>query len=381
MAIQAVSEFRIGEGGLLRRFERATRLTSLSKQIATALSVTWLPVLVLSLLDEHLTGLREPLVHLPSVHVRLLVAMPVLLALDHVFPRVCRSVLRQLVSQAFVPKHAQERLERLLHRSTRLADSLVPELLLLGLAVAIGVGDLVDLVPLSGLPRGSKLTAAHVWYALADVPFLQFLLWRSLWRWTVWVRVLIGLSRIELDLVSSHPDRRGGISFLRLPSIGYCSMLLFAISAVLCAEQGRRLSFGVTLASFTPLLLVFGTVGTLIAFGPLLLFTPQLIRARREGLVEYARLGAEYGRRFQRRWFQELPTAERLGPRSTQPLADLGTIYRDTVDRLRPVLFDRRDLIALLAATLLPIVPVILMRVHREDWRQLLALLTGGPLL
>ncbi|MDQ3363809.1 MAG: hypothetical protein M3680_00050 [Myxococcota bacterium] len=98
----------------------------------------------------------------------------------------------------------------------------------------------------------------------------EFLLFRSLWRWAIWVRVLGGLARIDLDPM--HPDRRGGIAFLRLPSIGYCAMLLFTVASVLCAEWHDLAFFGVTLVSFAPLLVLFAAVGTLVAFGPLLLF-------------------------------------------------------------------------------------------------------------
>jgi hypothetical protein len=168
------------------------------------------------------------------------------------------------------------------------------------------------------------------------VPFVQFLLWRSLWRWGIWVRVLIGLARIELALVPSHPDRRGGISFLRWPSTGYCGMLMFAISSMLCASQVTRFTAsGVTLPTFAPLLLAFAVPATLIAFGPLLLFSPQLMRTRRLGLIEYGRLGAEYGRGFQSRWFSEQRPGAGIGPRSTQPLSDLAVTYRDTIDRCR----------------------------------------------
>jgi hypothetical protein len=380
MTTDAIRNLRIGEGGLLRRFESAAHLTRLPQQILTALAITWFPVVALSLLNERLTGLREPLVHAPSLHVRLLVAMPVLLILDHVFPRSCRSTLEQLASQSFVPAAAEPRFERILRSAMRMADSLVPELLMAALALGFGVGALAGVVPKSGLPSEIGLTAAHVWYALADGPLLQFLLWRSLWRWAIWVRVLIGLARIELDLVPSHPDRRGGISFLRLPSLGYCSTLLFAISSVLCADQAPRFTFGGTLASYTPLLLVFGIVGALIAFGPLLLFSPQLIRLRRRGVVEYAGLGSRYGRRFERAWIHGGEPPDRLEGRDTQPLADLGSIYRDTVDRLRPLMFDGRDLVVLLVATLIPLVPVMLLHVPREDWSKLLGLLTGGAL-
>jgi hypothetical protein len=379
MATEAIREFRIGEGGILRRFETAAHLTRLGPQIACALAMTWLPVMALSLVNEWMTGRREPLVHAAGFHVRLLVAMPVLLALDQVFPRVCRSVLTQLVTQSFVPHAAEGRLDRVLRSGTRLADSSAPELILAALALSLGLGELAGVVPLTGRTRYSGLTAPHVWYALADVPFVQFLLWRSLWRWVIWVRVLIGLARIELALVPSHPDRRGGITFLRWPSVGYCSMLVFAISSMLCASQVTRFTAsGVTLTTFAPLLVAFAAAGTLIAFGPLLLFSPQLIRARRIGLVEYGRLGTEYGRGFQSRWFSEHRPGAGIGPRSTQPLSDLAVTYRDTIDRFRILLFDKRDMITLLVATLLPMVPVILVRVPTEDWRTLLTMLSGA---
>jgi len=379
MASEAIREFRIGEGGILRRFETAVRLTRLGPQIACALAITWFPVVVLSLVNEWVSGRREPLVHAAGFHVRLLVAMPVLLALDQEFPRVCRRVLTQLVSQSFVPEAGEDRLDRVLQSAKRLADSSAPEMILAALALSLGVGELAGLLPFSGRSRDAGLTAPSIWFALADVPFVQFLLWRSLWRWVIWTSVLIGLGRIELDLVPSHPDRRGGISFLRWPSIGYCSLLVFAISSMLCASQVNRFTAsGVTMRTFAPLLLAFAATGTLVAFGPLLLFSPQLMRARRNGLIEYGRLGAEYGRGFQRRWFGDQRIGAKIGPRSTQPLSDLAAIYRDTIDRFRILLFDKRDMTTLLLATLLPMVPVMLMRVPSEDWSRLLKTLTGA---
>lgn len=379
MGVEAIREFRIGEGGILRRFETAAHLTRLRQQIAWVLALTWLPVVVLSLANEWMTGRREPLVLTAGFHVRLLVAMPVLLALDQQFPRVCRSALVQLVTQSFVSDAAEGRFDRVLRSATRLADSSVPELLLAALALAMGLGELAGVLPLSARTRDSGLTAPHIWYALADVPLVQFLLWRSLWRWAIWVRVLIGVARIELALVPSHPDRRGGISFLRGPSTGYCGMLMFAISSMLCASQVTRFTAsGLTLSSFAPLLLAFAAPATLLAFGPLLLFSPQLFTARRIGLVEYGRLGTEYGRGFQSRWFAEHRPGARIGPRATQPLSDLAVTYRDTIDRFRVLLFDKRDIITLLVATLLPLGPIILMRVPAEEWRRLLTLLTGA---
>lgn len=59
-----------------------------------------------------------------------------LLALDQVFPRVCRSVLTQLVTRSFVPDVAEGRLVRVVQSGKRLADSSAPELILAALRTA-----------------------------------------------------------------------------------------------------------------------------------------------------------------------------------------------------------------------------------------------------
>ena len=380
--MQAIREFGIGEGGLLRRVEKAVGLTTLPRQIIAAVALTWVPVVALSLVNERLTGVREPLVHAPALHVRLLVTVPVLLTLDHVFPYICRLTLRQLVSQGFLPDAVQERFDRMLRSTTHLADSLWPELLLAGLAFGLGIAAMIGVIPGSAFRHGGGgLTAAHVWYALADWPVLQFLLWRSLWRWAIWVRVLFALSRFDLALLPPHPDRCGGICFLRLPSIGYCATLLFAISAVLCSDQSSRFAPGMSLVGFAPLLAVFATAGTLIAFGPLLLFVPMLVRLRGVGRIQYTELASAYGRGFQRQWIERPDPTGRLGAGDTQPLADLAVIYRETIDRLRWLLFGKRDMVVLLIATLLPMVPIMLLHVPEEDWRWLIGPLSGGLLL
>jgi hypothetical protein len=214
-----------------------------------------------------------------------------------------------------------------------------------------------------------------LWYALTGIPLFEFLLWRSLLRWAIWARILFGLSRLQLDLVVMHPDRRGGIAFLRLPSIDYCAVFLFAVASVLCAEWGEKVTFEATLASVSPLLLIFAAAATLIAFGPLLAFTPRLLRIRREGLVAYSAVATEHGRRLHERVVRERD--QPVDSSDVQASAAIADNYRETADRLRPFLFDERDLLQLLAATLAPVVPMLLAYVPREDLVKLVAVLTG----
>jgi hypothetical protein len=370
-------DFRIGQGGLLRRFETVTHLTRAGRQILTAIALTWVPIMGFGLFNE-LRGQREPLLHHAAMHVRLLVAAPVFLFIDEIFPRTCSVILGQLVFKSFIPDQAEPAFQRILRSGARLANSWVPEAVLLVVCVGLGIGALLGVVPASGVSENAPWTHAQVWYALTDWPFVQFLLWRSLWRWMIWVRILFGLSRIPLNLVPTHPDRRAGISFLRLPSVGYCAFLLFAVASTLCAEWGDKLTLGASLAGFSPLLALFAGVGGLIAFGPLLAFAPQLFWARRRGIIDCGGRACDEGRRFQRRVAEARALEEPTAAVEVSALADVGAVYREAVDRLQIVLVDRRDLFALLIATILPVVPMMLIRVPLEDWRVLAGILTGG---
>jgi hypothetical protein len=330
--------------------------------------VTWVPIMTFGIFTRG----TEPLFHDAGVHVRLLVVAPVLLFLDLAFPRLCNRSLFQLSTQGFVPDAEQPTLQRTLRSATRMADSSLPEIGIAVLSIGLGVVSISRHTSISTYRMRDVLTAAEVWYALIALPLFEFLLLRSLWRWLIWVRVLVGISRIDFDLDVTHPDRRGGISFLRLPSIGYCEVLLFAIASVLSAEWQGRIELGTTLASYAPMVLVFATVATLVAFGPLLAFAPQLVRARRIGRIEVAGVAVDIGRRFRRCWIRRTEAAADELNADAQGLAAVGAIYRDCVERLRWLLFDRYDLLTLVGAAAAPLVPLMIARVPGEDWMKLL---------
>jgi hypothetical protein len=373
--VRSLGGFRIGDGGALRRLEVKWHLTRLASQVIWFVLLTWVPIMVLGLVAWG----REPLLRDPGMHVRLLVVAPVLLYLDFEFPAVCGRSVQQLLDQDFVPEAAQPQLQRTLLGATRLADSRLPELLIALLGFVVTVGSFLHRVPVTAFALSRLFTAAQIYYAVLALPLFEFLLLRSLWRWVIWVRLLVGLSRIELDLDPTHPDCRGGISFLRFPSIAYCEVLLFAIASVFCADWQGRAVFGTTIASFVPLLLMFGVVGMLVAFGPLLVFAGQLVRARRIGRIEVSGLAVGLGRRFRRRWIERTePTPEANADDEFQGLVAVGTTYRDRVDRLYWLLFEKHDLITLAIATGSPLVVVMLARVPTEDWLTLLGIVSGG---
>ena len=114
----------------------------------------------------------------------------------------------------------------------------------------------------------------------------------------------------------------------------YCAMLLFAVASVLCAEWGAYFQVGDSLASFKPLIMVFGTLATLIAFGPLLSFGPLLYRARRAGLLEVSTMATAASRRFHERWIEGEDRSGRSFGFDVQSLAATVQTYRETVEQM-----------------------------------------------
>lgn len=113
-------------------------------------------------------------------------------------------------------------------------------------------------------------------------------------RFFIWYRFLWQVSRIPLDLIPTHPDRAGGLGFLGGLSytfgpilFGQGAMLAGLIASNVLYHGGKLLSFKLQAGSFV----VFFVC---VIFGPLLMFTSQMARARRKGLAEYGLLAQQY---------------------------------------------------------------------------------------
>ena len=136
---------------------------------------------------------------------------------------------------------------------------------------------------------GSKASLAGIWYGYVSLPIFQFLLCRWYFRLIIWMRFLWQVSRITLRLVATHPDRVGGLGFLASTAEAF-TLLAVAHGALLSGQLANRILFlGATLPDFKVRSPRGGVSGVLV-IGPLLIFAPQLMRAKRRACVNSARL-------------------------------------------------------------------------------------------
>jgi hypothetical protein len=70
------------------------------------------------------------------------------------------------------------------------------------------------------------LSLTGKWYVYVSLPVFQFLLTRWYYRVLIWVRFLWQVSRIELSLIPTHPDRVGGLGFLASVSFAFTPLAM-----------------------------------------------------------------------------------------------------------------------------------------------------------
>jgi hypothetical protein len=99
----------------------------------------------------------------------------------------------------------------------------------------------------------------------------------------------------------------------------------------------------------------------------------MLRRVKRHGLHEYGALATTYTSSFHKKWIKgENPDHEvLLGTGDIQSLADLGNSF-SIIDKMKPIPIDPLDLLHLVVASLLPMVPLLLTVMPLKDLLKLL---------
>jgi hypothetical protein len=373
---QRPQEFSFVLGGPLYQLLARAHLSDdtlrlLRRRMVVFALLCWLPLFVLSTLEGKLLhgSAAIPFLQDIEVHVRFLLAVPCLILAELVVHQRTRSVLQQFLERNLIPESEMARFDAAIAGAVRLRNSVTAELLLIALVYGVGIfvvwrySAIVGTVTWYATPteHGSTLSLAGMWYGYISLPIFQFLLVRWYFRLAVWTCFLWRVSRIELSLIPTHPDRLGGLGFLANTSYAFVPLLVAhgLLAAGLMAN--RIFNAGATLTDFKLeiVLLVVYCLG--LVLGPLLVFAPGLARARLNGMREYGTLAERYVREFDTKWLRgDAPAKEPLlGSSDIQSLGDLSNSF-EVVRTMRAVPFTRQAAVQLAVATLLPILPLVL---------------------
>ena len=381
--IMQPDDFSLVLGGPLYQLWRRTRLSGhamqlLHRRIIAAVLLLWAPLLILSIAEGHAWGgtVKLPFLRDVEMHVRLLLALPLLIVAELVVHQRMRRVVQQFVERNLIPDAAREKFDAAVASAIRLRNSITAEVLLIAFVYGVGVLFVwrthvrLEMTSWYGVAEGGKLqpSLAGWWMGLVSLPLFQFLLLRWYFRLFIWARFLRQVSRIALKIVPTHPDRCGGLGFLE-PIINAFSPVLVAQGAVLAGMMANRIFYaGAKLPEFK--LEIIGLVGVMVfaVLGPLLMFTFRLAAAKRAGILEYGALAQRYVREFDDKWLRGGAGADEplIGSADIQSLADLGNSFA-TVKEMRAAPFTLRTVLALAVITLLPVLPLLLTVVPLEE--------------
>jgi hypothetical protein len=375
-------DFSLVLGGPIFQLLRRSHLTNdalelVHHRIIVISLFSWLPLLVLSALEgKMLGGIAVPFLLDAEVHVRFLVVIPLLISAELVVHRRMRFVVKQFLERHLIPESAMARFDAAIASVFRLRNSVLAEVLLFAFVYVFGILIVwrhyiaLDTTTWYATPsiEGSKLSLAGMWFGYVSLPIFQFLLCRWYFRLFIWTRFLWQVSRIDLRLVPTHPDRVGGLGFLSDTVYAFIPLLI-AHGALLAGLIFDRIyHLGAKLTDFMLEILVLVIFLMCVVLGPLLVFAPQLAQAKRIGFREYGTLAERYVREFDGRWLRGGAAADEplLGSGDIQSLADLGNSF-EVVRTMRIAPFTKETILQLAAATVAPVAPLLLTMMPLEE--------------
>jgi hypothetical protein len=365
-------DFSLVLGGPLFQLLRKAHLEGgalelLHRRILASILLSWVPLLILSILGSR--GGRLALISFfcdIEVQARFLVALPILIAAELLVHSRIRAIVRRFIEWRIVLPEDMPLFHKAIESAVKIRNSVLIELALLAAVYTLGLWAWSDRSVLGvqswyALPGGRwNLTPAGYWYVFVSLPIFQFILLRWYMRFLIWFRFLWQVNRIDLNLVPTHPDRCGGLSFVGKSSYAYAP-ILFAQGAILAGIVADRVLYnGESLQSFKFQIGGFIVFFVVAVLAPLLMFTPRMAQVKRKGLADYGLFAQRYVENFDQKWVHgEFPSQELLGTGDIQSLADLGNSYQ-VVREMRVVPFGLQDVSRLALATAIPLSPLLL---------------------
>ncbi|HET9385352.1 MAG TPA: hypothetical protein VFO67_09405 [Gemmatimonadales bacterium] len=379
MGVRAVAadpqDFSVVLGGPLFQLFRKAHLAGdalelMTQRVIAVVALNWVPLLILTTIQGLALGTKVvvPFLYDIEAQARILLFLPLLVGAELIVHQRLRPVASQFLQRGLIPAQARPQFEAALASAMRLRNSVVAELAMIALvyvwlALVWRQYSALDVATWYATPTGDgrTLSPAGYWYVAFTLPLTQFLLLRWYYRLFIWARFLWQVSRINLRLVPTHPDRLGGLGFLG-GAIAAFSVLGVAHGAFISGWIASRIFLqGAALLDFK-FLIIAATVWVLLLFlSPFLFFSAQLAHASRQGERDYGPLAARYAREFDEKWVHtDAPPREPLlGTPDIQSLADLGNAY-GFVKQMRIIPITRQAVMQLAGATLAPIAPLAL---------------------
>lgn len=368
-------DFSLVLGGPFFQFLRRVHLTGnalelIKKRVIIISTIAWLPLFVFSMVYGMAwgKGTNLPFIEDFEVHIRFLAAVPLMIVAELLVHQRIQTVVRQFEERQLVPDSGMIQFRKAISSAYRLRNSIFAELFILILIYVIGYNlvwnksmslDTTAWYSEPALGNGN-LSLAGVWFRYISLPLFQFLFLRWYYRIFIWIRFLFQVSGIKLKLVPTHPDYTGGLGFLSNTVFAFIPLAVVHGAVMAGMIANHIFHEGAVLLDFKIELIIVVVLVLCLVMLPLFFFSGQLSETKRTGSLHYGNFSARYTQRFDARWIQGKLSID--SPECTneiQGLADLSNSF-DVVRKMQIVPIVRNDIVMLVAATLAPVLPLVL---------------------
>ena len=379
-AVELESGFSLVRNDLLFRWQRKVGLVpkqglGVGRRALFWSMVAWLPVAVWSLVAGHLLpqAAGESLLQHFGINVRCLMAIPLFILAEAVSHRLSTLLVPYFETSGLVKASDQPRFRAVLRDTARLRDASLPWIAIFGLVVT------TETIPQTFMDMHELMWAAEAggetpfgfggwWYLHVSRAIFLVLLLAWLWRLTLLITLFFRLTKLDLQIVPTHPDRVGGLGFIERFPMAF-SPVLFAISAVVSAKWAHSVLYHGTDVQTLKVNMISLAVVLLLLFAlPYLVWIGKLSAAKKRALLEYGTLVGDHGRLVKRRWIdkarvedEEILSAPELGP-----VADTVSLF-EAVQNMRIFPLGKQALAALIVPVAIPMLAVVALQIPIKE--------------
>lgn len=367
-------ELSLTQGGLFYRWLQRRRLVDSQGHIYGIYVgvAAWL-VLAFGGLVDAMFGVRDALWIDPTIHVRLLVAIPLLLLGENILEARVREAMHMVVVERLSD---HDEVARICRRAERLRDSRLAEGSFAALAIVLSqlsvwAWGASGIAGVDSDAAAASFTFSRLAYAAVGLGLVQFLNARWLWRWAVWTWVLLRLSRTHLATNALHPDRAAGLKLFGAGADGFAWYVASQASILSATWVVRIVEESAPLDAFVPMIAALVLIVIFLGCAPLIAFAPHVYRARCREVATYHAASQELVRAFRRRWMtDQRPTSEpqlaMLDEGDFSALTDLDSSFQMTESTRLWEMF-RRPLILVAIGAVLPMIPLVLVAIPFQE--------------
>ena len=375
------ADAEIFDGGPPFRLEKSLGLIKPNERRSVqrallALLIVWAPLFVLSAIESLVLGENRlgSLIGDLTVLSRYLIVVPLfILAEDGTIFRLGQ-ITRHFIDAGVITAADRPRFDGIVAQARRLLNSALVEVLVVVIAY-LAMIILMQTFPTEDIPFWHKASGgaagyswAGWWHTLVSAPVALVLLLGWLWRILIWGLFLFRVSRLDLQLVPTHPDLAGGLQFVGV-SLRVFLPLSFTISTIAAGGVAYRvLTMGTSFFTFKYVIAAVVVVVLLLFVGPVLVFGGKLVEARRRGILEYGGLAGAVGRQLERKWIDSRKNVDE-GALDAPHFSATTDLYQvaSNVYQMKAFPVDTQDLIALVVMTLLPFLPALLFEIPLDE--------------